>query len=179
MVSSVLSASKPSKRGHASSGRPNRKGKPDDANNGHTTICLTIFVFRGAPDFYYKRHVLLYFTSPDDPEFHETVHAQRERDEDPWFVDQIHVAVNWAATATYLSHVNAGALLVHCGQEMAPVSIVAATRVVGREQDSGWNCQNFLLEGLQGIVSQGFQTQEWYDFVEGELADRLLDGSIG
>lgn len=179
MVSSVISASKASKRRHAPSGKPSRRGKPDDASNSYTSICLTIFIFRGEPDFYFNRRVLLYFTSPDDPKFHETVHAQRNTDEDPWVVDRIHVEINWAMTITYYSHVNAGAVLVQRGQEMVPVDVVAATPVVGREEDGGWNCQNFLLEGLQGIVSQGFQTQEWYHAIEGELADRLIDGAIG
>ncbi|KAK1768749.1 hypothetical protein QBC33DRAFT_533570, partial [Phialemonium atrogriseum] len=47
---------------------------------------------------------------------------------------------------------------------MELVDIVAATPVAGREQDSDWNCQNFMLKGLQGIVN-GFQAQEWYNFV--------------
>lgn len=175
-----MSAGKSShQRGKPSGGKSGKRtGKSDDTSDGYTTICLTIFIFRGQPDVYYRRHILLYFTSPDDPGFHETVHAQRESDEDPWRVDQIHVEVNWMLTASYLNHVNAGAMLVQQGQEMAPVDIVAATPVAGREEDSGWNCQNFVLEGLQSLVNQGFQTQEWYDFVEGELVDRLVDDAV-
>lgn len=107
-----------------------------------------------------------------------STHSTKERNEDPWRVDQIHVDANWMLTASYLNHVNAGALVVHQGQEMPPVDIVAATPVASREEDSGWNCQNFVLEGLQSLVNQGFQTQECYDFVEGELVDRLFDDAV-
>ncbi|POR34214.1 hypothetical protein TPAR_05586 [Tolypocladium paradoxum] len=153
--------------------------KPDDTSDGCMTIALTIFIFRGQPDAYYKRHVLIYFTSPDNPNFHETVHAQRNDDRSPWRVDQIHKRTNWPLSDTYLSHVNAGTVQVSSGQEMLPVDIVAATPVGGREVDSGWNCQHFVLEGLQALVYHGFQTQEWYDFVEGELTDQLINGAIG
>ncbi|KAK3942375.1 hypothetical protein QBC46DRAFT_380046 [Diplogelasinospora grovesii] len=189
MVSSVISTGQSShgksshKKGQESSGKSSgkdekKKGKPDGTSDSYTTVCMTIFVFRGAPDAYYKRHVLIYFTSPDSPEFHETVHVQRENDASPWMVDRVHGQKDWDLTATYLSHVNAGAVLVHSGQEMVPVDIVAATPVEGREQDSGWNCQNFVLEGLQRIMYYGFQTQEWYDSVEEELTSQLLEGAI-
>jgi len=141
------------------------------------TISLTIFYFRGVPDAWYKRHVLIYFTSPDLPDFYETVHAQRDDDSSPWAVDQIHTKMHWAESRTYLGHVNAGAVQVYRGQEMQPVDIVSATPVTDRESE--WNCQHFLLEGLRGIVSAGLQTDEWYDWVEGELMDNLLEGSVG
>lgn len=34
---------------------------------------------------------------------------------------------------------------------MVPVNIVAATPAVSQDHDSGWNCQDFPLEGLQDI----------------------------
>jgi hypothetical protein len=128
---------------------------------------------------YSKRHVLIYFSSPENPNFHESVHVQRDDETSPWAVDQIHNKSDWIMTRRYLSHVNAGAVRVWRGEEMIPVNIVAATPVQGREHDSGWNCQSFLLEGLQEFVTYGLQTQEWYESVEGELMDRLLDGAVG
>ena len=128
---------------------------------------------------YYKRHVLIYFSSPENRHFHETVHVQRDDDMSPWIVNQIHQRIDWSTSATYLTHVNAGTVQVWTGEEMVPVDIVAGTPVNGREYDSGWNCQNFALEGLQRIVSSGFQTQEWYDWVEEQLTDQLLDGAVG
>lgn len=65
------------------------------------------------------------------------------------------------------------------GKEMVPVDIVAATPVQDREPDSSWNCQHFLLEGLKRLVRYGFQTQEWYDFVEGKLMDQLIHEVVG
>lgn len=79
---------------------------------------------------YHRRHVLVYFTSPENENFHETVHAQRYDETQPWVVDQIHSRVNWFMSANYLSHVNAGAVRVCRGEEMTPVNIVAATRVL-------------------------------------------------
>ncbi|OAA43764.1 hypothetical protein NOR_04339 [Metarhizium rileyi] len=170
------------KKTQSSSEKPSdKKGKktktPNNTGASCSTIHLTIFVFRGQPDVYYKRHVLVYFTSPEIPSFHETVHARRKDETSRWELDQIHGAMNWPQSLTYLSHVNAGAVQVSKGAEMVPVNIIAATPVQGRDQDSGWNCQNFLLEGLQGIVNYGLQTQEWYQFVEEELVDHLLDGA--
>ncbi|KAF4451542.1 hypothetical protein F53441_5499 [Fusarium austroafricanum] len=144
-----------------------------------STVCITLYIFRGNPDFYFARHVLAYFTCPDNPNFHETVHAQHETESDPWKVDRIHRGIDWALSATYMDHVNAGALRVRRGREMDPVDVVAAIPVEGRERITDWNCQNFVLEGLQALVSCGYQTQQWYDIVEGELMDKLLDGTVG
>ncbi|PNP76669.1 hypothetical protein FNYG_10088 [Fusarium nygamai] len=144
-----------------------------------STVCITLYIFRGTPDFYFARHVLAYFTSPEDPSFHETVHAQHEDEGDPWKVDRIHRGVDWALSATYLSHVNVGAVKVWKGREMDPVNVVAGIPVEGRERMSDWNCQTFILEGLQALVSEVYQTQEWYEAVEGELMDKLLDGCVG
>ncbi|KAG8409285.1 hypothetical protein J3458_019400 [Metarhizium acridum] len=177
-----MPSSKCSHKGEPSSGgksgrkRGEETSESDDASDNYSTICLTIFVFRRVSDMYLNRHILLYLTSPENPGFHETVHAQRYDEENPWVVDRIHHRVDWMMSATYLSHVNAGAVRVQRGEEMLPVNIVAATPVRG--QDSGWNCQHFILEGLQEIVSQGLQTSEWYDLVEEQLTDYLLDGTV-
>lgn len=141
-------------------------------------VCLTIFVFRGCPDTYFNRHVMAHFTSPDDPGLYETIHTQRMGKGGPWKVFRVRGVQNWFLTNDYLSHVNAGAMVVPSGQELAPVEIVASTPVEGRDQDSGWNCQNFVLEGLQEMVRRKLQTQEWYDSIEGELIDQLLEGAV-
>ena len=119
----------------------------------------------------------MYFTSPDLPNFFETVHAQRQDDRSPWVVDQIHQEIDWALTRTYNTHVNAGAVVVYPGQEMAPVNIFAAIRVGHRPGD--WNCQHFLYEGMQELVNQGFQQQEWCDMVTNETMDKVFEGSLG
>lgn len=83
MDSSVLSVGKSShKQGQASSGKlegkdGKKKGEPGETSNRLTTVCMTIFIFRGQPDCYQNRRVLLYFTSPENPDFYETVYAQR------------------------------------------------------------------------------------------------------
>ncbi|RWA05037.1 hypothetical protein EKO27_g10066 [Xylaria grammica] len=148
-------------------------------DGSYTKLYLTIFVFRGQPDVYYKRHVLIYFRSAEDPEFHETVHAIRDDEESPWRVDRVHKKTDWDMSASYLYHCDGGALLVPKGQEMAPVDIMASISVEHREADSGWNCQNFLLEGLKELVAAGYQEQEWYNAVEDALMDLLLDGAVG
>lgn len=143
------------------------------------TVCMTIFIFRGEPDAYYKRHVLLYFSSPDDPALHETVHTQREAEDAPWNVYRMHGKTDWSEPPNYHNHVNAGAVMVRRDEIMAPVAVIAATPVEGRHNDGGWNCQNFVLEGLQGLVREGMQTQDWYDAVEGELLDKLIEDAVG
>lgn len=115
-------------------------------------IYLTIFIFRGQPDVYYRRHVLIYFISPANRDFHETVHIQRHDEPSPWCLDRENKKRDWSASMTYLGHVKAGTVWIRSGQEMALVDIVANTPVAGREEDSGWTCQNFVLEGLKGIV---------------------------
>uniref|UniRef100_A0A1Y1MSK2 Uncharacterized protein n=1 Tax=Photinus pyralis TaxID=7054 RepID=A0A1Y1MSK2_PHOPY len=125
---------------------------------------------------WFNRHILLYFTSPEDLDFHETVHAQRYDAKSSWVVDRIHRRVEWALSETYVSHVNAGAVRVRRGEEMMPANIVAATPVQGQEGD--WNCQKFILEGLRGIVSHGLQTNEWYNFMEGQITECLIDGAV-
>ncbi|KAI0435705.1 hypothetical protein F4803DRAFT_574024 [Xylaria telfairii] len=145
----------------------------------YTKLYLSIYVFRGKPDVHYRRHVLAYFRSAEDSKFYETVHAVRDDDESPWKVDRIHKKIEWAMSANYLYHCDGGALLVPRGQEMMPGNIIAAVPVKDREQDSGWNCKNFLLEGLKELVAAGYQTQEWYSAVEDTLMNCLLDGAIG
>ncbi|KAI0182195.1 hypothetical protein EV127DRAFT_493970 [Xylaria flabelliformis] len=156
-----------------------QKNKAGHSNASYTKLYLTIFVFRGEPDFYSRRHVLAYFQSAENSEFHETVHAIRDNGKSPWRVDRVHNKSDWIMTVTYLSHCDGGVILVPRGQEMAPVDIMAAITVKNREKDSGWNCQNFLLEGLEQLVTAGYQTQEWYNAVEDTLMNRLLDGAIG
>lgn len=138
---------------------------------------MTIYAFRGQPDFYFKRHVLIYFQSAENSSFHETVHAVRDGVKGPWKVDRLHTKINWALTARYIFHCDGGALLVPKGQEMVPVNIMAAIPVSKVEND--WNCQNFLLEGLRELVAAGYQTQEWYSAVEDTLMDGLVDGTVG
>jgi hypothetical protein len=152
--------------------------KPDNTSRGPSVVYLTIFVFRGEPDVYYKRHVLIYFTRPEDSSFHETVHVQRDHETGPWEVKRFHGAEDWTIVPNYLSHVNAGTVLVQGGQEMLPVDIVADTPIQGREQDDGWTCLNFVLEGLERIAKRGLQTKEWFGSVAEELTDRLFDGAI-
>lgn len=154
------------------------KERPETPTNPSTTVAMTIYMFRGTTDTYYNRHVLIYFTSPDLPDFHETVHAQHEDFGRPWVVDRVHISVDWALDALYIGHVNAGAVIVPRGQEMQPVTILEGTKVDGRENESDWNCQHFILEGLQCIVHHGLQDQAWYDAIEGELLDILLEGTL-
>lgn len=142
------------------------------------TICMTVFIFRAEPDLYSTRHVLMYFTSPDLPDFHETVHSQRMDAKSPdWFVDRQHSKADWVTERNYANHVNAGAVLVAPGQEMVPVEVVAA--IPTKQRDGEWNCQHFLYEGLQALVDGGFQTQEWYDAIEDEMMDKIFDGTVG
>lgn len=185
MISSFLSHSRSShlKAQGSSEGKPSstseeKKGtRPGAPNSGRTTVCLTVFIFRGQPsDTWNNRHVVLYFTSPDLPDFYETVHTQRDSKTLKWIVGRHHGKMEWVAEPAYVDHVNAGAVLVDPGQEMVPVDIVAANS--GHDRDMDWNCHNFVYEGLQELVRRGYQTQEWYDFVENEMMDKLLDGTV-
>ncbi|KAK4103153.1 HET-domain-containing protein [Parathielavia hyrcaniae] len=131
-----------------------------------STIHMTIYIFRGQPwDAWNYRHVLLYFTSPDVPDFYETVHTQRPEEEEvedesgavarapetvDWTHDQVHGKYHWFEERAYLNHVHAGSVVVPRGQEMAPVNVVAAVPVRNRPFD--WNCQHFVCEGLQEFV---------------------------
>jgi len=116
----------------------------------YTTICLTIFIFRGEPDVYYKRHVLCYFTSPTNRNFHETVHIQRVNDESPWVVDQVHDEMDWTLSVKYVSYFNAGTLLIPKGDELMPVDIVSRTPMTGKEHNSDWNCLNCDTQRIEG-----------------------------
>ncbi|KAI0118368.1 hypothetical protein GGR51DRAFT_572324 [Nemania sp. FL0031] len=145
---------------------------PDTSH--YTKLYLSIYIFAGNPDTWDSRHVLAYFQSAEDPNFHETVHA-RSIHSGPLQVAQVHVKRDWWLSSNYIHHCDGGALLVPRGEEMAPVNIMAAVSVKRREKD--FNCQKFLLEGLQRIVAAGYQTEEWYIEVEGALMDLLLDGA--
>ncbi|KAI8950861.1 hypothetical protein F4801DRAFT_547103 [Xylaria longipes] len=115
-----------------------QKNKARHPDQCYTKLYLTIFVFRGQPDVYYKRHVLIYFQSAEDSRFHETVHVVRDDGKSPWNVDRVHRKTDWAMSASYLYHCDGGALLVPRGQEMVPVNIMAAVPVKDRELDSGY-----------------------------------------
>ncbi|KAI0528037.1 hypothetical protein F5B22DRAFT_641011 [Xylaria bambusicola] len=152
------------------------EGRTHHRQESHTKLYMTIYVFRGAPDFHYKRHVLIYFQSPAN-EFYETVHVVRDDKKSPWRVDRVHHKVDWAMTVLYLFHCDGGALWVPSGQELAPANIMASVSTENKEEDKGWNCQHFLLEGLKQLVDAGYQTQEWYNWVENALMNLLLDGA--
>jgi hypothetical protein len=49
------------------------------------------------------------------------------------------------------------------------------TQPIEQDQQSDWNYQTFLLEGLEKLV----QTTEWYDFVEDELTTALPENTVG
>lgn len=155
------------------------KAPPDEPGDDATSLIhISIYLFRGQPDAYYNRHVIAYFTSPDNPDFHETVHTQRDTEWSPWVPKRESGKIDWVLVVNYLGHINAGTIQVSRGQEMTPVSIVASANVQGRETDSGWNCQHFLLEGLQKLVDNQYQTQAWYDDIEEDLTDMLLDEAV-
>jgi hypothetical protein len=105
--------------------------------------------------------------------FHETVHAQRDDEDSPWAVDNPEGARDWRLSVHYTSHVNAGYVQVHQGRERDVVDVAKSVSVVDREGDSRWNCRNFVYES-----DQGYQTDEWYNWVENELMDKLLDGAV-
>ncbi|EFY94852.1 hypothetical protein X797_010645 [Metarhizium robertsii] len=142
-----------------------------------TRIHLSVFIFRGVPDVWYRRHVIMYFTSPDDPGFHKSVHVQRDNERLPWGVTLENGQAHWELDASYLSHVDAGYITVWKGEEMWPLNTVASVQVEGREAD--WNCQNFVYEGLQAIVYLGLQEEAWYTWVQDEIMNQLLEGAVG
>lgn len=148
-----------------------RLNRPDTVR-----ICAQLFIFKGKPNVWNERHVLTYFTSPDLPNYFHTVHAQREDASSDWVAAHLHGPQDWALDSTYLSHINCGAIIVLRGKEMALVNIASGISGSGRDQD--WNCQNFVVEGLEEIVRQGFQTKEWLEFIMEEFMDKLLDGSV-
>ncbi|KAI0455053.1 hypothetical protein F5B21DRAFT_221204 [Xylaria acuta] len=161
------------------SGRLNRGTKPSESSGdgATTTVYLTIFVFRGKPDTHFNRHVILYFTSQENPHFHETILVQRPYHNGPWEVVRMTAEKFWPEEKRYLSHVNAGSVRVREGQESALVDVIKAIPLDNREAD--WNCQNFVLEGLQEMVDRGYQEQEWYDDVEDELMTQLISDTVG
>ncbi|KAI0479904.1 hypothetical protein F4859DRAFT_477688 [Xylaria cf. heliscus] len=158
--------------------RLNRSRKPSETSEGAaTTVYLTIFVFRGKPDTHFNRHVIIYFTSQENHDFHESILIQRPYQNGPWGVVRMTTEKFWPEEKRYLSHVNAGTVGVYKGQESTLVDIIESVPLGDREDD--WNCQNFVLEGLQEIVNQGHQTQEWYDDVEDELMTKLVTDTVG
>ncbi|KAG7290699.1 hypothetical protein NEMBOFW57_000702 [Staphylotrichum longicolle] len=165
MISSFLAHSRSS---HLKA-QGSSEGKPSSPSEGTQGT-------KPPSDTWNNRHAVLYFTSPDLPDFYETVHTQRDSKTLRWIVGRHHAKIEWVAEPTYVDHVNAGAVLVDPGQEMVPVDIVAANS--GHDRDMDWNCHNFVYEGLQELVRRGYQTQEWYDFVENEMMDKLLDGTV-
>ncbi|KAI1749852.1 hypothetical protein F4782DRAFT_511777 [Xylaria castorea] len=160
------------------SGKLNWSTKSSENSNGATTtVYLTIFVFRGKPDTHFNRHVIIYFTSQENQDFHETILVQRPYPNGPWGVVRMTTDKFWPEEKRYLSHVNAKIVRVRKGQESALVDIIGAIPLENREAD--WNCQNFVLEGLQEIVNQGYEAQEWYDYVEDELMTQLVTETVG
>ncbi|KAI0206881.1 hypothetical protein F4808DRAFT_405669 [Astrocystis sublimbata] len=158
--------------------KSNRSVKASDHSDGlPTTVYLTIFVFRGKPDTHYNRHVIIYFTSLDAPDFHETILVQRPYHNGPWQVIRMTAEKFWPEEKRYLSHVNAKVGRIQQGQETGLVDIIADMPITNREAD--WNCQNFVLEGLQELVNQGYEAQEWYDSVEDELMTQLVSDTVG
>ncbi|KAI1738079.1 hypothetical protein F4680DRAFT_427031 [Xylaria scruposa] len=148
----------------------------DNSNGATTTVYLTIFVFRGKPDTHFNRHVIIYFTSQENLDFHETILIQRPYPNGPWEVVRMKIDKFWPEEKRYISHVNAEIVRVYKGQESALVDIIAAIPLENREAD--WNCQNFVLEGLQEIVNRGYEAQEWYDYVEDELMTQLVTDTV-
>lgn len=161
------------------------------------TVCPTIFIFRGEPDVYYKRHVLVYVTSPDDAGLHESIHVQRESEGHAWTLERSHDPTDWVMDPRYIGHVNVGAVVVgsrlssrdsgaggEAGKEGDGGSVQEVIRILESvpihdgSHEAEWNCQTFLMEGLQALVDRGYQTREWYELALGELMDRLLEGAV-
>ncbi|KAI0438001.1 hypothetical protein F4803DRAFT_116984 [Xylaria telfairii] len=160
------------------SGKLDGSSGPSDSSDGATTtVYLTIFVFRGKPDTHFNRHVIIYFTSRENQDFHESILVQRPYQNGPWEVVRMGIAKFWPEEKRYLTHVNAGTVGVRKGRESSVVDIIEAVPLDGREAD--WNCQNFVFEGLQEIVNQGYRAQEWYDHVEDELMTQLITDTVG
>ena len=182
MVSSIAMISESAIREASSSKQDDTKTQDEKTiitSSGSTRSYIQVYIFRGTPDYYHKRHTLLYFTSPDNSEFYETIHVQRFDEKSNWEIDQLHSRkVDWVLSGTYRSHVNAGAVIVPNGHEMRPVDAIAAMPL-NRESDPEWNCQHFVFEGLQTLVDEGLQTQEWYEVVAEEIAEKLVDGALG
>ncbi|KAM7183115.1 hypothetical protein V8F33_013786, partial [Rhypophila sp. PSN 637] len=141
-------------------------------------VHMTLYMFRGTPDMYFNRHVLLYFTS-DNPNFHETIHVQRNDKDSPWGIDRDNKERDWALSRTYINHLYIGSVMVKRGQEKSVVDIFESIPVAGKETQSDWNCQHFLLEGMASLMNYGYQTAEWYNYAEEQLLNILLDGTVG
>ncbi|KAF4120312.1 hypothetical protein GMORB2_3113 [Geosmithia morbida] len=143
-------------------------------------ICPTIYIFRGDPDVYYKRHCIICFTSPDDDTLNESIHVQRDGEDDPWVLHRSHEDMDWITNDGYIGHVNVGAITVRGGADEAQLvaDIVAGTPLHGPTHEREWNCQSFLLEGLKTLADEGFQTQAWYEDTMEEFMDRLIEGAV-
>ncbi|KAF7514529.1 hypothetical protein G7054_g15234 [Neopestalotiopsis clavispora] len=142
-------------------------------------VAMTIFIFRGQPDVYYKRHVLIYFESPEDPNFHETLHVQREDASLPWAIDHSDTAREWGLSKRYINHVYVPIVAVAEGRQKDVVNAAKSVSVEGKEVDSSWNCQNFVYEALGAIAGVGYLTSEQCTEVEEELMDKLIEGAVG
>lgn len=154
-------------------------GKGSTYNAQEFEVRLVLYIFRGEPDTYYKRHVLVYFTSPQDKHFHHTVHIRREYDNQPWDLDWEDASREWFISPKCIDAVDAGRVITGQESKTAPVEIVAGTKITDRELQTDFNCQSFLLEGFKQLVIQKYQTDEWYDNVEEELIEKLLRDAIG
>lgn len=140
-------------------------------------LYITLYTFYGNTRAYYNRHVLTYFTKKDDPSFHKVVHMELDEPTDPYRPVRFHTPKDYLVSNDYAGHVNAGSVRVKRGQEMKVVDLAASVDVTGKELDSEWNCQNYVLEGFQKLVDHGYKPQSWYNSVINELLNSLLDGS--
>lgn len=101
---------------HSKKSKEKEKDEKKDQESSEVQIHMMIYIFRGAPDVYSRRHVLLYFQCPDT-NYHETVHVQRDTEGLPWVLDRFERQVDWWASATYISYVDAGSIIVAKGEE--------------------------------------------------------------
>lgn len=144
-----------------------------DANSAKTGVRMRLYVFRGSPDVYYRRHVIMEVETPD---FYEHIHIQRPSDKHPWHIERSPEWTDWLMSHKYVSHFHAGITVVPKGWEPKILDAFEAVPVVNREGD--WNCQKFILEGMEGLVKKGYQTQAWYDAIESELLDHLFQNAL-
>ncbi|TLD22189.1 hypothetical protein PspLS_08166 [Pyricularia sp. CBS 133598] len=175
------------------------KGK-EQAEPELWTQSLVVHIFRGEPDSWNNRHVLLYLESAQNPNFHETLHVQRladeigkdkddkqmrskekmrstQRDGLPWKLDRFNKQVNWTDSVTYIKHLHAGLVYVDSQYEEQVADIIAS-QPVPNHSVTDQNCQTWLMGAMNRLVEAGLQTQEWYDWFEEELINLLMDGSV-
>lgn len=164
------------------------------------TQSLVVYIFRGEPDFWSNRHVLLYMQTAENPDFHETIHVQRPVGQDnddnvdkkrskkktvkpkksqdvPWKLDRFRRKVHWDESISYIKHLHAGTLRVMSNYEEQAADIIASEPVPNPDVTEE-NCQTWLMKAMKRLVAAGLQKQEWYDWFEEELIILLLEGSV-